>query len=376
MRIAIIQGAFLPVPAIQGGAVEKIWYQIGQEFAEMGHEVTHISRSHADLPDREEQKGVNYVRIPGYDTPASLLKLKYLDLLYSLRAVQKIPRDIDVIVTNTFWAPLLLPTSRRKKTYIDVQRVPKGQMKFYVKAGVGLLRGCSPAICHAIKEEIPAAFHANVSYIPNPIPFTIKAIPARREKMVLFVGRIHPEKGVHVLIEAFLAMDQTLTADWKLVIVGPFEYKAGGGGEGYYNQLLNLAKNSAVEFVGSVYDEDELKDYYARASVFCYPAQQGSGDAAPVAPREAMAYGAVPVVSKLDCFNDFIVDGKNGLCYDHEAVDQTDELRQSLAKLMMNDDLLQSLSQEAKGVSVDYSLPVVARQLLGDFNKLSFQEND
>lgn len=376
MRIAIIQGAFLPVPAIQGGAVEKIWYQIGQEFAGMGHEVIHISRSHADLPNKEEQNGVRYVRIPGYDTPASLLKLKYLDLLYSLRAVQKIPRNIDIIVTNTFWSPLLLTPRRRKKTYVDVQRVPKGQMKFYVKAGVGLLRGCSPAICDAIKDEIPAAFHAKVSYIPNPIPFDIKAFPVRREKVLLFVGRIHPEKGVHVLINAFLGMDPTLIADWKLVIVGPYEYKAGGGGEAYYNLLLNLAKHSTIEFVGPVYDENELNDHYARASVFCYPAQQGSGDAAPVAPREAMAYGAVPVVSRLDCFNDFIIDGENGLCYDHQSSSQTEELRQTLSILMTDDAYLKQLSKQAKRVSVNYSLSNIARRFLGDFNKLSFRKHD
>jgi glycosyltransferase involved in cell wall biosynthesis len=371
MRIAIIQGAFLPVPAIQGGAVEKIWYQIGQEFAGLGHEVTHISRSHPDLPNNEETKGVNYVRIPGYDTPASLLKLKYLDFLYSFRAVKMIPGDVDVIVTNTFWSPLLFNGNHRKKTYVDVQRVPKGQMKYYVKAGVGLLRGCSPAICEAIREEIPETFHSKVSYIPNPIPFDIKAFPVRREKVVLFVGRLHPEKGVHVLINAFNKLDPAVRNGWKLIIVGPYEYKEGGGGEAYYNELLNLATHSTIEFAGPVYNENELSTYYARASVFCYPAQQGSGDAAPVAPREAMAYGAVPVVSKLDCFNDFIVDGENGLCYNNEANDQENELMQSLSQLMTDEEYLKRLSKAAKRVSVNYSLSIVAKRFLGDFNKIA-----
>ncbi|GAB3904408.1 hypothetical protein GCM10028803_33810 [Larkinella knui] len=371
MRIAIIQGAFLPVPAIQGGAVEKIWYQMGQEFAELGHEVIHISRSHPDLPDKEERKGVSYLRVSGYDTPASLLKLKYLDFLYSFRAVKLIPKNIDVIVTNTFWSPLLLSENRRKKTYIDVQRVPKGQMKYYTNAGVGLLRGCSPAICEAIKEEISEGFHSKVSYIPNPIPFDIKANPTRREKVILFVGRLHPEKGVHVLLNAFNALDKDVRNEWKLQIVGPYEYKDGGGGQSYYDELLTLASNSPIEFAGPVYDENQLIDHYARASIFCYPAQDGSGDAAPVAPREAMAYGAVPVVSKLECFNDFIADGKNGLCYQHTAEDQVKELTQALSRLMTDETYLQRLSKEAKRVSVTYSLAIIAKRLLHDFNKIA-----
>ena len=36
-------GAFLPVPPIKGGAIEAVWFLLGQEFAKHGHEVTHIS---------------------------------------------------------------------------------------------------------------------------------------------------------------------------------------------------------------------------------------------------------------------------------------------------------------------------------------------
>jgi hypothetical protein len=37
MRITIVQGAFLPVPPVLGGAVEKIWFALGKEFASRGH---------------------------------------------------------------------------------------------------------------------------------------------------------------------------------------------------------------------------------------------------------------------------------------------------------------------------------------------------
>ena len=43
MKITIVLGAFFPVPPIMGGAVEKVWFALGQEFARRGHEVVQIS---------------------------------------------------------------------------------------------------------------------------------------------------------------------------------------------------------------------------------------------------------------------------------------------------------------------------------------------
>ena len=58
MKITILQGAFLPVPAIRGGAIEKAWQVLGEAFAKAGHEVTHISRLCDGLPEQESIEGV------------------------------------------------------------------------------------------------------------------------------------------------------------------------------------------------------------------------------------------------------------------------------------------------------------------------------
>jgi hypothetical protein len=47
MRITIVQGAFLPVPPLLGGAVEKMWFGLAPEFVRHGHEVVYISRRFA-----------------------------------------------------------------------------------------------------------------------------------------------------------------------------------------------------------------------------------------------------------------------------------------------------------------------------------------
>ena len=105
MRITILQGAFLPVPPLRGGAVEKLWFQLGKEFSKLGHHVIHISRSFPGLPEDEFIDGVHHIRIKGYDTPSGRLYLKALDFLYSRRAFDKLPPS-DILVTNTFWMPI------------------------------------------------------------------------------------------------------------------------------------------------------------------------------------------------------------------------------------------------------------------------------
>jgi glycosyltransferase involved in cell wall biosynthesis len=367
LKITILQGAFFPVPPVLGGAVEKVWYRMGQEFALLGHEVIHIGCTHPQLPDAEYSNGVNYIRIPGYDAPSKLIKLKWLDLLYSIRAIKKIP-ECDVIVTNSFWSPILLRDRRGKKVYIDVQRVPRGQMKFY--RHVGMLRGCSPAICAAIKAELPANSHSLVSYVPNPVPFTVKPLFIKKEKIILFVGRLHPEKGVHILLKAFSILAEEIRTNWKLIIVGSSDFKDGGGGDLYLTQLKELANGVNIEFTGPIYNEQELISYYARAGIFCYPAQDGSGDAAPVAPREAMAYGCVPVVSELECFDDFIVNGINGLKFNQITDGQPKSLAEKLSSLVNNNLMLEKMSQECKLVYEKFSPSTVAKAFIKDFEKI------
>ena len=37
MKITIVLGAFLPVPPVIGGAIEKSWFALAQEFVSRNH---------------------------------------------------------------------------------------------------------------------------------------------------------------------------------------------------------------------------------------------------------------------------------------------------------------------------------------------------
>ena len=194
MKITIVLGAFFPVPPTMGGGVEKVWFTLAPEFVKHGHEVMMISRKTSDLPREEMIDGVKHLRVDGWDTPRSLFWLKFLDLIYSIRTMPMLP-EADIIVSNTFWLPMLLRDPKRGKVFVHVGRYPKGQMRFYGRAA--RLQAPSHSIAERIAREAPR-LAAKVTTIPYPvttpkIPQSLRSF-VERDRIILFVGRVHPEK--------------------------------------------------------------------------------------------------------------------------------------------------------------------------------------
>lgn len=367
MRIALLQGAFFPVPPILGGAVEKMWFSLGKEFAKQGHQVTQISRHVAGLPWSEMIEGVSHVRISGYETPKSGIVLKYFDLLYTIKARKVFASEYDIIITNTFWAPVLLPAKAQRAVIVDVQRMPKRQMKLYGK--VARLRANSTAVVKAIQEEIPHSWHDKVTMIPNPLPFIpLQDVDTSQKKpIILYVGRIHPEKGLDLLIRAC----EHTSPDYVLKLVGPWEINAGGGGVAYVNTLKQMAGKTPVEFVGPVFDMDQLNSYYSAASIFVYPSVAEKGETFGLAPLEAMAWGCVTIVSDLDCFKDFIRHGENGLVFDHRAPDAAEQLAGQISRIQRDGVYRAKLGNRALHVRRTHSVQHIADLFLQEFERIS-----
>ena len=81
--------------------------------------------------------------------------------------------------------------------------------------------------------------------------------------VMLYVGRLSPEKEVDVLINSYLRMQKTQTRQIKMVIVGDGPDR---------NRLMQLARNSDVIFTGSLTGQ-ALAQAYASADVFVFASQ-------------------------------------------------------------------------------------------------------
>lgn len=372
MKITIVLGAFFPVPPTMGGGVEKVWFSLAPEFVKRGHDVVMVSRKMPGLPREETIDGVKHLRVNGCDTPRSLVWLKFLDLIYSLRTMSILP-NADIIVTNTFWLPILLRNSKHGWVYVQVARYPKGQMRFYGKAA--RLQAPSHAVARAIAAEAPRLAQ-KVSVVPNPVPASkIASLPppiAVRDKIILFVGRVHPEKGVHVLVDAFASGARAAFADWKLMIVGPIQTKLGGGGEAYSASLQRAAGKTEerISFAGPIFDATELASVFRNARLFIYPSLAERGESFGLAPLEAMAHGCGVLVSNLDCFRDFIRGNETGFVFDHRVQPIAETLRDKIDNVISDETLLARVAAAGYEKSAEYSTGRVAEQFLKDFDSV------
>ncbi len=105
--------------------------------------------------------------------------------------------------------------------------------------------------------------------------------PGRKEKTIIFAGRLFERKGAQHLIEAAKGMD---LQGYEILIVGNGPMR---------KQLEESAKGSNVRFLGWL-PRDKLLDLYSTASIFVFPSTQESFGMVVI---EAMAAGMAVIAA-------------------------------------------------------------------------------
>ena len=374
MRITIVLGPFKPPPPAPSGAIEKVWWKLAEVFARRGHQVVMLGPDHGDLPRGSSIDGVEYRRLPLLARGRSVRGDVIRDFGWSRRAARLLP-DADVTVTNCFWLPWLLrsPRNRIRRRIgvlnMHVQRFPKGQMRLY--RGVDRISTVSQAIVDGIVDERPD-FSERVALIGNPVdlatfhPADHRADPSETPR-ILYTGRIHPEKGLHLLVEAWrrlLASGRT----FGLRLVGPADLGDGGGGPEYVRSLRSLAGDAPLELPGGVSDPAALADELRAADLYCYPSIAAKGEASPVAPLEAMACGLPPVVADLPQYAAYIRDEETGLVFPR-GDREVECLEEAIDRLATNHELRRRLARNAIEAAARYGIEEIATAYLKDFER-------
>lgn len=371
MRITIVLGFFLPCPPVAGGAVEKSWHRLAKLFAGRGHMVTVVSRQWQDWPDHEQIDGVRFLRLPGHDHRASLWHNLWLDFLWCVRVHRHLP-DADVLVLNTIslacWIGWLRPKAGR--VVVMPGRMPKGQFRFYHHLARILVP--SSTVGDAVRRERPG-FQPLVKVVGYPIDWLSlsKSSPHADATVTIgFIGRIHREKGLDLLVAALRQLGTKELPPWRAIICGPADRARGGSGTDYLATLRSLAPKQ-VSFLEPVFDEPSLHAVYQQLEVFCYPSLAATGETFGVAVAEAMAAGAVPVVSDLVCFRDFVTHGGNAVMFDATAADAIRVLTEHLAELVISVEKRHILAIAARETVRRYDFAQYAETLLTDFTQLT-----
>lgn len=378
MKITIATGPIYPVPAFLGGAVQRRWDGMSREFAKAGHDVTVFAKLADGQAAEEFANGIRYVRWGGYGLSTSIRRDLVRCFWYALRAVPRVP-SADVVVTNDFWMPVLLPRLRSGcgKVVAGVARFPKGQ--FWMYHPVDCVAAVSRAVADEICRQTPS-IAAKVAYVPNCIddaflrPLHRKTASdvgaGKGTRTILFAGRIHPEKGVGLLVEALRILAARPIPAWRCVIIGPTAESEGGGGEAYAAEVRAALEGLPATMLPPVFATDELASVHDEADVFVYPSLAERGEAFGLAPLEAMARGVVPVVSGLSVFQEYVRPGVNGLVFDHRATGAAARLADAIAGLLTDDAMRGAMSREARATAENFSTAATARKYLELFESV------
>ncbi len=131
---------------------------------------------------------------------------------------------------------------------------------------------CFHATAESEYEDIRRlGFHQPVAIIPNGIDTpTIVAAPEGTSRTLLFLGRLHPKKGLDILLPAWEAVE-TAFPEWRLVIVG--SDNGHYGVSGYLDELCRQAQQldlKRIEFLGELRGTEKMKAYQ-QADMFVLP---------------------------------------------------------------------------------------------------------
>jgi glycosyltransferase involved in cell wall biosynthesis len=366
MKITIVTGFFLPVPAVMGGSTEKIWHRLAEELARRGHEMTLVSRAWPGFAKRETVAGVAHRRLRGANHSRWLGINLLRDLVWGLRVARNLP-PADIVISATLILPIWLRRfkPRAGRVVALVARMPKGRGRAY--GNVDRLFAPSQTVASRLQAENPR-LAGRISLVPYPVDWAQQAGAVGREEAgpvtIGFVGRIHPEKGIGLLLAAAakLAARRDLPP-WRLEIVGPIGIAAGGGGTAWRDALLEKfgpELGPRLAFRDPDFNAESLARRYRAMDIFCYPSLAAKGETFGVAVAEAMAAGCAPIVSNLECFRGQVRDGETGLIFD-----QTDPmaellLAESLALLLADRPRRQAIARRAQAHARQFDYAVVA----------------
>ncbi len=162
-----------------------------------------------------------------------------------------------------------------------------------------------------------------------------------KSKVVLFLGRLAPVKGLDMLLRAFARLN---LPEVRLVVAGPDE------GDGYRAGLLQLVEKlglrERVQFPGPIYGEQRV-GLLADADVVVLPSVfESFGNVA----AEAVAAGTPVVVTK-DCGIAPLIQDRVGLVTDHKASLVADAMNQ----LLVERELHQTFTKRCADVAREFS---------------------
>ncbi len=269
LRIAFIGGRGV-ISKYSG--IEAYYEEVGKRLATMGHEVTVYCRNHF-TPELPGHNGMRLVRLP-------TIRSKHLETVVHtvLSTAHAITRRYDLVHYHALGPALFsfIPRPFGAKTAVTVQGLD-WQRKKWGRTAANVLRlgekasvrlpDATMVVSQTLQERYRELHGAEPFYVPNGgllrernQPRKILEWGLEPGRYVLFLGRFSPEKGCHLLVEAF----ERIETDAKLVMAGASSYCDD------YSRELSTHASERIRMLDWV-SGDTLDELLTNAMIFVLP---------------------------------------------------------------------------------------------------------
>lgn len=279
-------------------------------------------------------------------------EVSYVGPLAFVKGIRKYAKSFDVvIVMDDLHVPIftlipILPHKYKVLTWgigfrVSYTRPYQTQRKHTLLDHVEgfIMKKCDAIIFYMEKAK---EFWRNTSLNMDKVfcaPNTTEVLPIEidpREKInFLFVGSLYRGKGIDRLIYSFADAKKQVQSSAKLNIVGGGEMRAD-----LESIVDKMGITSDVNFIGPVYDEKALANYFKTALLCISPSQGG------LSCPKSMGYG-VPFVTRKDAITGgeiyHMTPGVNGILYENDS-----ELTGILSDAITNKERYLKMGEAAK----------------------------
>ena len=315
MKIAVLTSGILPVPAVLGGAVENlIDYYLEYNNRRQLHDITVYSIAPPKGTPAPDTPNIHYHYI---DTTSWWGRLKrhlyvrthkagyynaYIEyfLHEALKDIAKREYDLIILENRPGYA---LPVSAVSKARIIIH-LHNDLLNKDSKDAEAICK-----VCHKV-ITVSDYIKGRVQTIGSDVPITTvhngidlarfyQAKPIDRKSLgfkeddfiVVYSGRINPEKGVKELIQSFKRLKEY--PDIKLLVIGGSFFGNEKGTDPFITSLQEESKEVAITFTGFI-PYEKIPSYLAMADLAVIPSMWD--DPFPTTVLEAMAAG-LPIIA-------------------------------------------------------------------------------
>ena len=353
-------------PRIVGG-IARVVHDLSKRLIKDGHEVTVVTyRDSADVPEYENDKGVNVYRVDNYMIHPNnfidwIMQLNFNMLSKATEIINK-EGGFDVIHAHDW---LVTYAAKSLKNAYDIPIVATihateagrnsgihDETQRYINDTEWMLTYEATEVIvnsNYMKNEIQRLFGLpfdKINVIPNGINLSNftgierdydfrRQYAMDNEKIILYVGRLVYEKGVQHLIAA---MPKILSNyhDAKLIIAG-----RGGMMDELRAEANNLGLNDKIYFTGYL-NSKQVQKMYKCADVAVFPSTY---EPFGIVALEAMLAGVPTVVSDVGGLDEIVTHGVDGM---KSYAGNANSIADSVTALLYDHQLATNVSKKAK----------------------------